>query len=311
MHRPLAQALNRKWYVRLVDTVGRRASANGKHEALVDGQHLRLFIVSHLCGPLIGLGLAALMYVLGFPLDGRLKGFALLVCLFWAYPAAMALGVSYRLLSLASLQHLTFVILSASHGYGGLTSPFLLWLAVVPLLAFLYSAPSLQLWAVLIAILALNACLFAAITMLVPAPAVDAAALHGLALVSLLSACAYVSMMAGYLARVLTSRNELAQVVAQRRVAATALDRRSDELRHMRAARVASLDRLVRGCRLPVREIVNACDKVIENAPAGNRSPDVSDVRSIQAAAARLADHVEAIDRYRIGLTAMPSSKRD
>ncbi|WP_294392598.1 hypothetical protein [uncultured Sphingomonas sp.] len=277
----------------------------------MDGQHLRLFIVSHLCGPLIGLALAALMVVLGFPLDSGLQSFAVLVCLFWAYPAALAAGARYWLLSLVSLQHLTVVILLASHEYGGFTSPFLLWLAVVPLLAFLYSAPSVRLWAVLIGLLGLNTGLFAVVTANFPAPPpVDPNALHGLALVSLLSACTYVSMMAGYLGRVLSSRNEMAEIVAQRSAAAASLDRRSGELRQMRTARVASLSRLVRGCRPPVSDILSSCEQVIENAPAHRRSSDISDLLSIKAAAARLADHVEEIDRYRTGLTGTPSDAR-
>jgi hypothetical protein len=107
-----------------------------------DQRHVRMFAISHLCGPFIGLALSAFLFLLEFPADVRLGGFSVLVCLFWVYPVALALGARYRLLSLLSLQHLLLVVFWASHGYGGLTSPFLLWLAVVPLLASLYGARS-------------------------------------------------------------------------------------------------------------------------------------------------------------------------
>jgi hypothetical protein len=210
-----------------------------------DQQHVRVFAVSHLCGPFIGLALSAFLFLLGFPADIRLAGFSVLVCLFWVYPVALALGARYRLLSLLSLQHLLIVIFWASHGYGGLTSPFLLWLAVVPLLASLYAAPGLRLWLALLAVLVIEASLFALLLLFVAAPTlIGADAQRWLALLSLLCASAYVSMMAIYFGRVLTSRNELAMEVARRRATMVELDRRATELRQLSSARNASLSRL-------------------------------------------------------------------
>lgn len=269
---------------------GRRGGSAG-----TDQQHLRMFVLSHLCGPVIGLALSGFLLMLGFPLDWRLVGFTALVCVFWAYPAALAMGVPYRMLSLASLQHLTLVILWAAHGYGGLTSPFLLWLAIVPLLGFLYLAPHIRLWLILLAMLVLNTSLFALVALwLVPPPVVAAETLRWLAALSLLSAAAYVWMMAGYFARVLNSRNEMAQEVARGRALVAQLDRRATDLRHMRAAKAATLARLVDRCREPVGAMLADSRRETE---LGAGCPS-SDLLSIAEAAERLAAMMERIEAF-------------
>ncbi len=121
-----------------------------------DHQHARLFLLSHTFGPFIGFAICGFLILNGFPADYRLIGFAALVGLFWAYPFALRAGAQYRLMCLASLQHLALVILWASFGYGGFTSPILLWLVIVPLLAFLYLSPSYRLWFGLLGMLTLN-----------------------------------------------------------------------------------------------------------------------------------------------------------
>ena len=263
-----------------------------------DQQHVRMFAVSHLCGPFIGLALTGFLFLLGFPADIRLAGFSILVCLFWAYPVALALGARYRLLSLLSLQHLLIVIFWASYSYGGLTSPFLLWLAVVPLLASLYTAPGARLWLALLAALAIETALFAGLLLSMAAPMpIGAAAQRSHALSSLLCASAYVSMMAIYFGRVLTSRNELAMEVARRRATAVALDRRATELRQLRSARLASFSRLERQCRKPIEDMLSGCEGGIFAASASPEGTS-SDLASIRTASHCLRDLLERIRTF-------------
>lgn len=260
-----------------------------------DQQHVRMFAVSHFCGPLIGLSLSGFLLLLGFPPDGRLAGFSALVCLFWLYPVVLALGAPYRLLSLLSLQHLLIVIFWASQNYGGLTSPFLLWLAVVPLLAALYTAPGVRLWLALLAVLVIEIVLFGAFLMFVaPSTAITAEAQRWLALLSLLCASGYVSMMAIYFGRVLTSRNELAMEVARRRALTVTLDRRATELRQLRSARVASLSRLERQCREPIKEMLSGCEDET-SVSSGSAARIYSDTESIKTATHRLRDLLDAV----------------
>lgn len=258
-----------------------------------------MFILSHIFGPIIGLVLGGFLNMLGFPPDYRFLGFLALVCLFWCYPAALCAGADYRLLSFASLQHLTLLILWASHGYGGLQSPFLLWLAIVPLLAFLYSPPTRRLWLVNTAMLVLSVGFFAGYSLLAASPPpVVSEPLHWLAALSVLCASAYVAMMAIYFGRVLSSRNELAQEVAQRRATALALDEQVTGLRQVRATKVRSLARLAREFRSPLDEVLLHSGAALREGASAPGAADASDLRSIEEAANRLRQLIDDVDEY-------------
>ena len=273
------------------------AAGSGSAARAGDQQHVRMFVLSHLCGPFIGLALSGVLALLGFPADGRMVGFTALICLFWVYPLALARGADYRMLSFGSLQHLTLVILWASHGYGGLISPFLLWLAVVPLLAFLYLSPDRRLWLILVTMLGGNVAAFTGFALLVEAPPqVDADALRWLALLSLLGASAYVSMMAIYFGRVLSSRDEMEREAARHRAVAARLDRVAIEARQRGAAKAAIVARIGRECQAPLSDISLSCKTMMEEQSADG--DDASDLCSISEAARYLSLLIEDIDHY-------------
>jgi len=93
---------------------------------------------------------------------------------------------------------------------------------------------------------------------------------------------------------VLNSRNEMAQEVARRRVLVAQLDRKATDLRHLRAAKAATLARLVHRCRQPVAEILADSSKEAESDP-GRSSQDLL---SIEQAAKRLAAMLARIDSF-------------
>lgn len=261
--------------------------------------HIRMFVLSHGYGPLIGLALALFLVLLGFPIDYRLIGFAALVCLFWLYPVALRRGLHYRMLSLASLQHLTLIVLYASHGYGGLASPFLLWLAMVPLLAFLYLTPSRRLWLAMTTALAFNVAAFVAWSRFVAAPPdVGPRVLAWLAGLSLLSASIYVAMMAVHLGRILSSRNEMELEAGRHRAEVSQLERRRTVLHHVGAAKAASLGRIGRECAAPVADILASCESVLVTEAAEYQSSGASDLQSIADASRHLNELVCLIDQH-------------
>lgn len=265
----------------------------------LDPQHVRMFVLSHLFGPFIGLTLAAFLAALGFPFDYRMTGFLALVCLFWLYPAALARGTQYRLLSILSLQHLTVTTLWASHAYGGLTSPFLLWLAVVPLLAFLYCAPDRRLWLILVTMLAGNLALYAGLNLFVsPPPVPDPQPLRWLAAVSLVAAFAYVSMMALYFGRVLDSHDEMALQAERHLCIAVALDKQARDLRNAGAAKASGLARIARECRAPLDEIVSSTRTMLEVEAREQSGAESPDLRSIDDAARHLSHVVASVAGY-------------
>lgn len=290
-----------------------RLLPSGRISRTHDHQHARLFLLSHLLGPLIGLSLCGILLLEGFPADPRLLGFALLVSLFWIYPAALRMGAHYRLLSLLSLEHLVVVILWAGHGYGGLLSPFLVWLPVVPLLAFLYLSPSYRLWLGILAMLALNIAIFAWIETVVPAPPrSDPAALGSLGLLSMLSASAYVAMMATYFSHVLMSRGDLEQEVAQHRSTAAALNEAAAEVRRAGEAKAEFVARMSHELRAPLNAVIGYGQLLLEDAVANNEHEVIGDLESITGSGQYLLSLIDdVLDYSRIDAGAMELQRTD
>ncbi|HKW53956.1 MAG TPA: HAMP domain-containing sensor histidine kinase [Stellaceae bacterium] len=173
----------------------------------------RMFLISHLFGPFLGLTVTAYLYRLD-PNPGR--PFWIIVAAiaaFWAFPPALRWTGRFAVLALLSLQNLTFVVLFVSYHYGGLNSPFLAWLLTVPLLSFYYLGESRLQHLVLIILLADLAVFWtAAGADHAPSP-VPPEALSQVGIVSGLCAGIYVTFMARYYARVVASQSELEREV--------------------------------------------------------------------------------------------------
>ncbi|TFI56872.1 HAMP domain-containing histidine kinase [Sphingomonas parva] len=264
-----------------------------------DRQHVRMFVLSHLAGPLLGLSLCVFLLAAGFPHDYRLSGFAALVALFWVYPAALRATGRYRLLSLCSLEHLQLTILWATHAYGGLMSPFLLWLAVVPLLAFLYLSPSPRLWLALVAAMAANVALYLLVsTWLASPPAVGAADLSWLSVLSLACAAVYVGVMATNFGRVLSSRDAVERQAAAHQTAVAALEARLLRLREAGAAKSERLARLGEDATPPLAALQRCCQSLLAEEAERQGSADFTELRSIGEASHYLAEVVRDIALY-------------
>lgn len=282
----------------------KRVGAAGRPEARECGTnlpHVQMFVLSHVLGPFIGLGLTAALLFLGYPADLSLLGFATLSILFWAYPVALTRGCPYELLCLISLEHLLITILWAAFFYGGETSPFLLWLAVVPLLAFLYSAPSTTQWYTLLALLSLNIAMFVSI---VPMGSNTAPGgletMYWLAFLSFIGASIYVVMMAIYLGRVLDSRDIVELEVADHRAIETSLATQEMGLRSLQTTKFAGIDRLVQQGEVEVAKILADCSQAAES-PNGTSIPlSNPELESVRTAALRFEELLRSINRYEL-----------
>ena len=259
-------------------------------------QYARMFELSHIYGPFIGLLLCSGLAASGFPLDYRLGGFAFLVAAFWLYPPLLRKTRRYRLLSLCSLHHLMFVILWASHGYGGLMSPFLLWFAVVPLLGFLYLPPRVGLWAGLVLSLAASMAIFMTVSLwFLPPPAVPAGMLQPMALLSIIGASAYVAMMAVYLGRVLDSRRELQRQADGHREAAASLTKVAGETCRSSDEKLTMIRRLAKGSAGPLDDMRGNSAALVSD---GQNEGDGQELASITEAVGCLQALIADIDRY-------------
>jgi signal transduction histidine kinase len=233
--RARARGAIRLWWRRWV-LLSRRLSAAAAAVPLLDWftpegmQHhaearrlARMFLISHIFGPFLGLIVTAYLYRLDPNPAGPFWIIVAAIAAFWAFPPALRWTGRFAVLALLSLQNLTFVVLFVSYHYGGLNSPFLAWLLTVPLLSFYYLGESRLQHLVLTVLLADLAVFWTAAGAAHGVSRVAPEALSQVGIVSGLCAGIYVTFMARYYARVVASQSELEHEVQSHKATVTRL----------------------------------------------------------------------------------------
>src|SRR3981189_240690 len=170
-----------------------------------------VFLVSHILGPFIGNVLPIALYVLDPAPGYEVAVLAISITSFWIFPFVLRAGAPYNLLALVSVQNLIFCILWSCYFYGGVTSPTLPWVLVIPLLAFFYLGSSKSLRLIVMVMFAANLAIFSG-SYLFGYPVkndLPVAAMQGLGLISTVAASLYVAMMALYYANIQASQPAL------------------------------------------------------------------------------------------------------
>lgn len=102
-------------------------------------KRVRLFLLSHLGGPILGLQIPLILAFLDPHPFPHVHILAASVAAFWAFPFLLKWRPDwYIFLASVSLLNLNFAVLWGAYNYGGAGSPFLLWYTLIPLLAFFY-----------------------------------------------------------------------------------------------------------------------------------------------------------------------------
>ena len=102
-------------------------------------RRIRMFLISHIFGPVISHPITVMLMVYDPNPWPHVPILGASITLFWVFLFSVKyLPVKYETLALLSVQNLIFAILWGSYHYGGGSSPFLMWLLIVPLLAFFY-----------------------------------------------------------------------------------------------------------------------------------------------------------------------------
>ena len=178
-------------------------------------QAVRMFLFSHLFGPILGHTISfSMLYVKG-ETDLAWWVFFLAVTAFWPFAFVLRLTGWYVPLALLSIQNLMFCIFWGCYQFGGISSPIMPWLVTVPLLGFFYLPWRLTRIAVAVQIVA-NLVLFYGLYLVFGFP--ETVAPNGLVilgLISTFSASAYVSMMALYFASIVYSQGELEREIGR------------------------------------------------------------------------------------------------
>ncbi len=261
-------------------------------------QAVRMFVFSHLLGPVLGHTISLSMLFVGG--EANLEWWILFIALTAFWPMALLLRLTgwYVPLALLSIQNLMFCIFWGCYKYGGITSPILPWLVTVPLLAFFY-LPERRTRIVVATLITVNLALFnVAYSMFGFVETVAAHSLVTLGLISTLCASVYVSMMAMYFASIVSSQSELEQEVLRHLSTENMLREATGQAQRALKARSDFLAKMSHELKNPLNAIIGYSEILIEDlgeSPAQRESQKAKDLSSIKVAGYRLLSLIDSL----------------
>src|SRR6202167_5160059 len=256
-----------------------------------------VFLVSHILGPFIGNVVPIALYVLDPAPGYEVVVLAISITAFWIFPFVLRAGAPYNPLALVSIQNLTFCILWGCYFYGGVRSPTLAWVLVIPLLAFFYLGSSKSLRLIVMTMFAANLAIFSCLYLFGYPIKTDlpVAAMQGLGLVSTVAASIYVAMMALYYAKIQVSQSELESEMREHMATATALRAATEEAERASAAKADFLAKMSHELRTPLNAVIGYSQMLLEDAEIEGDSASVADLTKIHMAGQHLLKLVNEI----------------
>src|SRR5271163_324360 len=256
-----------------------------------------VFLVSHILGPFIGSVVPIAIYALDPAPGYDVAVLAISIIAFWAFPFVLRAGVPYNPLALVSIENLIFCILWSCYFYGGVTSPTLAWVLVIPLLAFFYLGSSTKLRVIVHVMFAVNMAVFSLFYFFgfQINNSLPVAAMQGLGLVSTTAAALYVAMMALYYAKIQASHGELESEMREHMATATALRAATEEAERASAAKADFLAKMSHELRTPLNAVIGYSQILLEDAEIEGDSASVVDLTKIHLAGQHLLKLVNEI----------------
>ncbi|HJT06865.1 MAG TPA: ATP-binding protein [Stellaceae bacterium] len=254
-------------------------------------QPARMFLISHIFGPFLGHTITIYLYVLDPHPGYQLWVLALSITVFWAFPFALKRTGAYVALALLSVQNLIFAVLWGAYHYGGVSSPFLPWLLVVPLLAFFYLGPAVRPRLIVLGMIVTNLALFYVSYALGHSfpEHVPLSALTGIGILSTLCAAIYVSMMALSYANIVANQSELEHEVQNHRTTAIKLREAKEEAEAANRAKSEFLAKMSHELRTPLNAVIGYSDMLLEDLEIeGAEAQQAEDLRKINGAGKHL-----------------------
>jgi signal transduction histidine kinase len=271
---------------------------------------VRMFLISHIFGPFLGHTITIYLYLVDPHPGYALWVLAASITAFWAYPFALRRLGAYTALALISVQNLIFAVLWGAYHYGGVSSPFLPWLLVVPLLAFFYLAPAPRPRLMVLGMIVANLAafyVFYAVGNSFPQH-VPLAALTGIGIMSIFCAAVYVSMMALSYAHVVANQSELEREVQNHRATAVELREATEEAEAANQAKSGFVAKMSHELRTPLNAVIGYSEMLLEDlATKRGREQQVEDLRKINSAGKHLLSLVtDVLDLSKIEAGKMP-----
>src|SRR3982074_350687 len=262
-----------------------------------------VFLISHILGPFIGNVVPIALYILDPAPGYEVAVLAISITSFWIFPFVLRAGAPYNPLALVSVQNLIFCILWSCYFYGGVTSPTLPWVLVIPLLAFFYLGSSKSLCVIVMIMFVTNFAVFSSFYLFGYWIKNDlpVAAMQGLGLVSTIAASLYVAMMALYYAKIQASQAELESEMRQPMATASALRLPTEEAERAGAAKAEFLAKMSHELRTPLNAVIGYSQILLEDAEDEGDSESTADLNKIHNAGQHLLKLVnEVLDLSKI-----------
>lgn len=261
-------------------------------------KRVRMFLISHLFGPFLGHPITIFTLLNDPDPWPHVHIMGLSITAFWFFPIALQLlPRQYPILALISVANLTFAILWGSYNYGGASSPFLMWLLVVPLLAFFYLGSGIRTSIAIFAQLFLGiAAFYGAYRMQGEFPEhIPVDSMVGIAMISLACAATYISFMASYYATVVDSQSELLKEIDRHQETLEQLTVAKNDAERANNAKSEFLAKMSHELRTPLNAVLGYSEILLEDAELDGRGEEIADLQKISAAGKHLLAMVNDI----------------
>ena len=262
-------------------------------------KNVRMFLISHLFGPFISHPITIYLMLADPNPSPHVWILAASITAFWLFPFALKIfQKSYTILALLSVQNLTFTILWASYNYGGASSPFLMWILIVPLLAFFYLGSGMKSRVmILVQMVASLGVFYGAYIMSNSSfpQNIPLDQMVDVGMVSTISAATYIFIMASYYSSVVDSQSELLKEIDRHQTTLTELTTAKDEAEKANNAKSGFLANMSHELRTPLNAVLGYSEILLEDAELDGRGEEIADLQKISAAGKHLLAMVNDI----------------
>ena len=257
----------------------------------------RVFLISHLFGPFIGNTVPLALYFIDPTPGYEILILAASITGFLAFPILLRMTGWYKVLAILSVQNLLFCVLWSCYFYGGVKSPTLSWVLIIPLVAFFYIGSSLTMRSIVISLIFANFSAFMFIYLNFPADKSDipVSQIEILGIISMIATSLYVTMMALYFAKVHEAQSQLEELAKKHMQTATELREATAEAERASAAKADFLAKMSHELRTPLNAVIGYSEMLYEDARAEGDDQTAADLERIYKAGVHLLKMINEI----------------
>lgn len=257
----------------------------------------RMFLISHTMGPILGNSVPIALFFVDPTPGWDILVLALSITSFWIFPFLLRQGRNYDTLVITSVLNLNFCIFWSCYFNGGVLSPTLPWVLLIPILSFFYIGGNPRLQTMLMSIFAGAFGLFLLLYFTTQPPRNDIPemALVVLGVISTAAALCYVATMAIYYARIFDAGVELENDVRRRRIATDKLRAAIVSAHEVGLHKAEFLARMSHELRTPLNAVIGYSQVLKEDAIESGDTQMQDDVARIDEAGQYLLRLINAV----------------